>query len=604
MDSSEEITDDILSYLLDNARESDSSFVNEKSGNFSDVSFLTDTNPLLEPASPSLKSVFSSKKLEWDSSADVGCLAGPRPGFQLSSIEKMALSNSASKLCYEEDDHSQALIAKIDLLLGRSKKEERNFFQILPVLPSVESSNGSLDTVIPSVRHLEQKENRNLEFDGETQGARNKISDSTTKPPTINRICISHNAQCTHTQNLPDSNSMKTISSSQTSPFPTQRSLTRSRCDGLKSPSVSEEECNSAVTSLSVKKSSKSKSVKQNVVSDAGQTLRGHREKSASSTEGLKSPCKSHQNLNSQEKKKRRKQVMQELQVYRGLREHLENLKEYVTQLENTWKFLDETQSRTSGSSSSFRRSKTENRQKEPTERNVADTLTSSSMISTSVISVASKSDRSFDIEPLDLQNSDNESQKRLKPKNSKFKCCSHCSLNLKTSQSTYRSKSGKDMSVQVEETPTSCVEPVIEAQKEPIAFDISVRSKSEKTSLQEALKTKRPDFFVGIEERRKIIQDMTRMRLDKIDANSIPRIFTYQQSRQNTEKIYRQLPEAKSRNQHSNRKAIVCTNRIRAADFQKVTVLFSSKVVFLDRIFYGNSIHLFMEFSRKLLCC
>ena len=62
MDSSEEITDDILSYLLDNTKESDSSFVNDKSGNFSDVSFLTDTNPLIEPASPSVKSAFSSKK--------------------------------------------------------------------------------------------------------------------------------------------------------------------------------------------------------------------------------------------------------------------------------------------------------------------------------------------------------------------------------------------------------------------------------------------------------------------------------------------------------------------------------------------------------------
>ena len=592
MDSSEEITDDILSFLLYNARESDSSFVNEKSGNFSDIS-LTDTNPLLEPASPSLKSVFSSKKLEWDSSADVGCLVGARPGFQLSYIEKMALSNSASKLYYDEDDHSRALIAKIDMLLGKSKREDRNFTQIspvssissvlpaFPVLPSIESSNGSLDTVIPSVTRLEQKENRSWEFGGETQGVRNKISRSTTQPLTSKMMCISRN-------DFPlDSNSLKTISSSRSSPFLTQRSQTR--CDELRSASAAEVESPPSVNSLDERKtSSRTKYTKQNTASDDCQTVCGSPVKSASPTQGSKLSCESHQNSAPREKIKRQKQVMRELQVYRGLKEHLQNLKEYVTQLERTWKFLDETQSRTTGSSSSDRRSKSDKRKKEVTERNVTDSLpSSSSVISASVISVSSKSDRSFGIEPLNLQNSDNESHRRSRPKQSKLKCCSHCSLNLKTSQSTYRSKPAElktqDISVQVEEVSANYIQPVIEAQREPIAFDISIRSKAEKTSLQEALKAKRPDFFVESETRRKVIQDMARMRLiDKVDANQIPRIFTYQQSRQNTEKIYRQLPEAKNRNHHFNHKAMICTNRLRAADFQKVIFSFNSLLLSL----------------------
>ena len=685
MESSEEITDDILSFLLDNARESDSSFVNEKSGNFSDVSFLSDTNPLLEPASPSLKSVFSSKKLEWDSSADVGCLVGIRPGFQLSSIEKMALSNSASKLCYDEDDHSRALIAKIDFLLGRSKREERNYPLVLSVLPSIESSNGSLDTVVPSRRCQEQKENQKQKSESEVQGTQNKISSSSAKPSTNNVMCISpndfqlgpnllktvsssrsslfplQNRECERkmqgtqkkifsssakpsTSNMmcisPNdfhlgsdllkavsssrsspipfqnweseeevqgarikipcssakpstsnmmytsqndvhlgSNSQKTISSSRSSPFPTQRSLTK--WDEIKSASAAEAESDpSVINSCIGKTTSKSKSIKQNVIADE-QALRGCQEKSASSTERSKYQCESHQSLGSREKIKRQKQVMQELQVYKGLKEHLQNLKQYVTQLEKTWKFLDETQSRT-GSSSSGRRSKSENRQKRTIERNITDCLTSSSsVISTSAISVVSKSERSFDIEPLNFQNSDNESQKCSKPKQSKLKCCSHCSLGLKTFQSTYRTKTvelkTQEMSVQVEEAPISFVEPIIEAQREPIAFDISVRSKTDKISLQEALKTKRPDFFAESEMRRKMIQDMVHMRLvDKVDANSIPRIFTYQQSRKNTEKVYRQLPEAKNRNHRSNHKEMICTNKLRAAAFEKVMILTS----------------------------
>jgi len=590
MDSSEEITDDILSYLLDNTKESDSSFVNDKSGNFSDVSFLTDTNPLIEPASPSVKSAFSSKKLEWDSSADVGCLPGRRTGFQLSTIERMALSNSASKLCFDEDDHSQGLLTKIDMLLGRSKRR-KNILQTLPIWPSVNSSNCSEDTVIPVVNEPEPNLNQNLEFDCEIQGIKNKISSSAmSNRPASNTMCNPGNDL------QQNSYSQRTMSSSRSTSFPTQRSLTK--CDELNLQSVAVENSDSTINSLSVRSS---KSVKQIFVSGSKEALCECGDENATA-DGSKSQCESNQSLALRETNHRQKQVMGELQVYRGLKEHLQNLKEYVVQLENTWKFLDQTQSRTAGSFSSGRHSKSRNHRAENIQRNTADSQTSTSSYrsssvrkSSSMNTIASKSDRSFDIEPLNLQNSDNDcdlakSKKRSKPKQTKYKCCSHCSLKTKPSQSTYRSQSaGKqmetnDMSVQVEDQQIISVEPVAEAEREPVAYDIPLHSKPHETrrNLQDALKAKRPDFFVRSEMRRKVIKDMARLRLvDKVDVNSIPRIFTYQQSRQNTEKLYRQLPEAKNRNRSIDHKAMVNSNRIKAADFQKVMALLLFFLIF-----------------------
>ena len=87
MDSSEEITDDILSYLLGNHRESDSSLIiegeNVSTATDNDVNNISELDTSLNPlTSPSLTSAYSSKKLEWDSSADVGCLPAGRKEFK------------------------------------------------------------------------------------------------------------------------------------------------------------------------------------------------------------------------------------------------------------------------------------------------------------------------------------------------------------------------------------------------------------------------------------------------------------------------------------------------------------------------------------------
>lgn len=115
--------------------------------------------------------------------------------------------------------------------------------------------------------------------------------------------------------------------------------------------------------------------------------------------------------------------------------------------------------------------------------------------------------------------------------------------------------------------------------QREPIAYDISLENRPKpqerprnKTTLQEALKTRRPDFLHDSELRRKTIQEISEMRrMGMLDSNFAPHLFTYQELRKRTEELYRQLPEFRNRNKdHQSRETIV-TNRIKASVFQKV---------------------------------
>ena len=193
------------------------------------------------------------------------------------------------------------------------------------------------------------------------------------------------------------------------------------------------------------------------------------------------------------------------------------------------------------------------------------------------------KSDRSFELERLNLHDTDSASEQptnsnKAKLKKTKPKCCAHCSLKWKST-----------------EAPAQVV-PGPAAQREPIAYDIGLHngdgnnkesgqsssssiprvvSKSgNKTSLQQALKERRPDFYQESERRRRTIKEITLMRRDyKMDCNSIPRLFTYSQLRQHTENIYRHLPEAQYRYKDQNRKDIVTSNRIKASVFQKVSL-------------------------------
>lgn len=160
MDSSEEISDNILEYLLDNGRDCDSSFLTEGEN----VSTATDNEPIYGSEFDSTLNPVSlhfAKKLEWDSSADVGSLPQKisEVNAKLSTLERMALSNSASKLCTDDDEK---LLAKIDRVLARSRQPSRTLERLtrrppkLPTWATVDSgSNASVDTVIPNINEID-----------------------------------------------------------------------------------------------------------------------------------------------------------------------------------------------------------------------------------------------------------------------------------------------------------------------------------------------------------------------------------------------------------------------------------------------------------------
>lgn len=114
--------------------------------------------------------------------------------------------------------------------------------------------------------------------------------------------------------------------------------------------------------------------------------------------------------------------------------------------------------------------------------------------------------------------------------------------------------------------------------QREPVAYEILIDAKERpeqsrrKTTLQEALREKRPDFLQDSERRRQTIQEISYLRREgKVDSNAIPRLFSYHELRQHTEQIYRQLPEANYRNRDQVRRETAVSNRIKASVFQKV---------------------------------
>ncbi len=78
MDSSDEISDNILSYLVENATESDVSLLDVNPLEV-DAARLLPRPILVEPVSPSVRSSFSSRRLEWDSGADVGYIYAATP---------------------------------------------------------------------------------------------------------------------------------------------------------------------------------------------------------------------------------------------------------------------------------------------------------------------------------------------------------------------------------------------------------------------------------------------------------------------------------------------------------------------------------------------
>ena len=331
MDSSEEITDDILSYLLGNHRESDSSLIiegeNVSTATDNDVNNISELDTSLNPlTSPSLTSAYSSKKLEWDSSADVGCLPVGRKEFKskLSTLEKMALSNSASKLCLmDEDEQSLALIAKIDRVLakskiaGKSSKKSLNRVQKLPTWPSVDSaSNASEDTVIPQDTHhhggvidmpLKTKK------DGNTQTESTSSASSSVKHASRSqkRIHESQNLQPSIYLEIPLRRSRSSAPSEEVS---SELFITRSV--------ASEEHDLYASNNL---QPGSIPVTPTNFATDEGDHLNSSQCLCVSAE--FSETCPTHTSLSTEHTRRLRSEALGELQVYRGLKEHLKNLK-------------------------------------------------------------------------------------------------------------------------------------------------------------------------------------------------------------------------------------------------------------------------------------
>ena len=327
MDSSEEISDNILSYLLESVRDSDSSMIIEGEN----VSTATDNNVeseldnSLNPlTSPSLQSPFSSKKLEWDSSADVGCLPDRKTQVKskLSALERMALSNSASRLCLDEDEKSLALIAKIDRVLARSKslskvsrKPSRKIHK-LPTWPSVDSgSNASVDTVIPVFP--EMKGVCSVPYESQQE----KYVEPNVKLPSSQ----------THKEEYYKSNSQKRSHASHLAKPrpPLQRSKSTPQYEVCESEifitrSVAGEELDLFA----------SNDLREDVSIPVTPTnfINSDREQDSNqclcvSDDYSETTCPTHTSLSSEHTRRLRREALGELQMYKGLKEHLKNLK-------------------------------------------------------------------------------------------------------------------------------------------------------------------------------------------------------------------------------------------------------------------------------------
>ncbi|KAI9554082.1 hypothetical protein GHT06_019354 [Daphnia sinensis] len=590
MDSSEEISDNILSYL-ENFRDSDTSIIEGEN-----VSTATDNdiyngseldNSFNQLTSLSIsKSAFSSKKLEWDSSADVGCIPLKTGQFKtkLSTLERMALSTSASKLCLDEDEQSLALIAKIDRVLARSRsiakvhhKTSRKL-QKIATWPSVDSSsNASTDTVIPIVPHFQNGNRENVPNESQ-QG---KPTKSNVKLPSLQTK--GEECQTSNTQNSRASQNTKPqLQRSKSTPQYGERAS-----ELFVTRSVASEELD--LYADNDRPDSSFLATPTNIGnSDADPVSSQCHCVSADFTEPT--TCPTHTSLSSEHIRRMRREAVGELQVYRNLKEHLKNLKDYVSQLEQTWKFLDQSpsaiHSRTRERDARRPRTKTH---KVPVaeydELLASSTRNSCSNISESQSTLVNsaeslKSDRSFRLERLNLHDIDS-TEETQPTRKSKSKCCNHCSLKCKPAPSAYK-KTNYEKGVQTNERDSqsspSVPNNVLVPQREPIAYDISLENHKKprekprsKPTLQEALKEKRPDFLHDSELRRKAIQEISQMRrMGILDSNFTPHLFTYHEVRKRTEELYRQLPEFRERNRGHQNKDTIVSNRIKASVFQK----------------------------------
>lgn len=328
MDSSEEISDNILSYLLENIRDSDSSMViegeNVSTATDNDINNVSELdNSLNQLTSTSLKSAFSSKKLEWDSSADVGCLPDRATQFKskLSTLEKMALSNSASKLCLDEDEQSLALIAKIDRVLAKSKvssktypKTSKKSFKI-PTWPSIDScSNASADTVIPLIPELKAVRQPSVPFEKQSE----KVADHNAELP-VPKINHSESRihKRSHASHLAKPKLQRSKGSSQYEECESELFVTRSAAIpefGLYASN------NLHDTPIPVTPTNFVNSAREQVSSQCP----------CVSDDASETTCPTHTSLSSEHTRRMRREAMGELQVYRGLKEHLKNLKGFL----------------------------------------------------------------------------------------------------------------------------------------------------------------------------------------------------------------------------------------------------------------------------------
>lgn len=327
MDSSEEISDNILSYL-ENFRDSDTSTIEGEN-----VSTATDNdiyngseldNSFNQLTSLSIyKSAFSSKKLEWDSSADVGCIPLNTGQFKskLSTLERMALSTSASKLCLDEDEQSLALIAKIDRVLARSRSIAKvhhktpKKLQKIATWPSVDSSsNASTDTVIPIVPHF-QKGNRENVPDESQQGKPTKPNVKLPSSQTKGEECRTQNTQNSRTSQNTKPQLQRSKSTPQYGERASELFVTRS---------VASEELD--LYADNDRPDSSFLATPTNVGnSDVDPVSSQCRCVSADLSEPT--TCPTHTSLSSEHIRRMRREAVGELQVYRNLKEHLKNLK-------------------------------------------------------------------------------------------------------------------------------------------------------------------------------------------------------------------------------------------------------------------------------------
>ena len=331
MDSSEEISDNILSYLLDSVRNSDSSFNIEGEN----VSTATDNdinngseldNSLNQVTSASVKSTFSSKKLEWDSSADVGCLPDKTAQFKskLSALERMALSNSASKLCLDEDEQSLALIAKIDRVLAKSKCTTKNIQRVMrkpqriPTWPSIDScSNASTGTVIPVIPEITTKHSTNQQAKTYPSKTKQYLQPSENTSPLKESVAESH----THTRK----HSQKAHSG--------RPKLLRSKTTPVYEEYTSELFITRSVASPDIGLYADNELRDVHIPSTPTNHEESDRDEQGTSqcrcvsVDASEATCPTHVSLSSEHSRRLHQEALGELQVYRGLKEHLQNLK-------------------------------------------------------------------------------------------------------------------------------------------------------------------------------------------------------------------------------------------------------------------------------------